>query len=377
MKTRAAVIYNMGQPVPYANSKPLVIEEVEIESIGPGEVLVEVAGAGLCHSDLSVIDGSRPRFMPMILGHEASGIVREVGPSVQDLKPDDHVVFSFVPMCGRCVPCATGRPALCENGARANLACTLLSGHRRFRNAAGQEVNHHLGVSGFSQYTVVAQESLIKIDPAFPLKKAALFGCAIITGVGAVLNTAKVEPGTGVAIFGMGGVGLSAVLGSKLANAYPIIAVDVLESKLDLARKLGATHTINASAKEIDPVAAIKDLTGGGAHYAFESVGSEQVLIQAYQATRRGGTTVTVGLPASNKQFTISALSLTLEERIVKGSFMGSAVPRRDIPRFIALHEAGLLPIDLLLSRTISLDEIKDGFDALSNGESVRQIIRF
>jgi alcohol dehydrogenase len=175
----------------------------------------------------------------------------------------------------------------------------------------------------------------------------------------------------------MGGVGLSAVLGAKLANAYPIIAVDVLESKLDLARKLGATHTINARAKEIDPVAAIKDLTGGGAHYAFESVGSEQVLIQAYQATRRGGTTVTVGLPASNKQFSISALSLTAEERIVKGSFMGSAVPRRDIPRYIALHEAGLLPIDLLLSRTIALDEINDGFDALSNGEAVRQIIRF
>lgn len=375
MKTKAAVLYKMEHPAPYAESRPLVIEELELADPGPGEVLVEIAGAGLCHSDLSVIDGSRPRVMPMTMGHEASGIVREVGPGVHDLAVGDHVVFSFVPVCGHCVPCATGRPALCENGAKANLAGTLLDGSRHFKNSAGQALNHHLGVSAFSQFTVAAQESLVKIDPGLPLEIAALFGCAVMTGVGAVVNTARVEPGTSVAVFGLGGVGLSAILGARASGAYPIVAVDLLDSKLELARKLGATHTVNA--KETDPAQAVKDLTGGGVHYAFESVGNERVLIQAYQATRRGGTTVTIGLPHPSKQFTISAVSLVAEERTVKGSYMGSAVPRRDIPRFIALYQAGLLPVDLLLSRTISLDEINPAFDALAKGEAVRQVVRF
>lgn len=375
MKTKAAVLYKMEHPTPYAESQPLVIEELELTAPGPGEVLVQIAGAGLCHSDLSVIDGSRPRVMPMVLGHEAAGIVREVGPGVHDLAPGDHVVFSFVPMCGRCPPCATGRPALCENGAKANLAGTLLAGDRHFRDRAGQELNHHLGVSAFSEFTVAAQESVIRIDPSLPLEKAALFGCAVITGVGAVVNTARVEPGASVAVFGLGGVGLSAVMGARAAGAYPIVAVDLLDAKLALARNLGATHVVNAG--DGDPVQAVRDLTGGGAHYAFESVGSERVLIQAYQATRRGGTTVTIGLPHPSRQFAISAVSLVAEERTVKGSYMGSAVPRRDIPRYIALYQAGRLPVDLLLTRTITLDEINPAFDALAKGEVVRQVIQF
>jgi len=375
MKTQAAVLYKMESPTPYADSRPLVIVELELAGPGPGEALVEIAGAGLCHSDLSVIDGSRPRVMPMVMGHEASGIVREVGPGVYDLAPGDHVVFSFVPVCGHCIPCATGRPALCENGAKANVAGTLLDGSRHFKDTAGQEMNHHLGVSAFSQFTVAAQESLVKIDPAVPLEIAALFGCAVMTGVGAVVNTARVEPGTSVAVFGLGGVGLSAVLGARASGAYPIVAVDLLDSKLELARKLGATHTVNA--RTGDAVQAVKDLTSGGAHYAFESVGSERVLIQAYQATRRGGTTVTIGLPHPSRQFTIPAVSLVAEERTVKGSYMGSAVPRRDIPRFIALYQAGRLPVDWLLTRTITLDEINAAFDALAKGEAVRQVITF
>ncbi len=374
MRTKAAVLYQMEQPGPYAESKPLVIEELELTGPGPGEVLVEIVGAGLCHSDLSVIDGSRPRVMPMVMGHEASGIVREVGPGVRDLALDDHVVFSFVPVCGHCLPCATGRPALCENGAQANVSGTLLSGRRRFQNQQGQAFHHHLGVSAFSQFTVAAQESLVKIDPALPLEEAALFGCAVMTGVGAVVNTAQVLSGTSVAVFGLGGVGLSAVMGARVAGAYPIVAVDVLASKLDLALQVGATHTVNA--KDGDPVQAIRDLTRGGAHYAFESVGNERVLIQAYQATRRGGTTVTIGLPHPSKQFAISAVSLVAEERTVKGSYMGSAVPRRDIPRFIALYQAGLLPVNLLLSHTIHLDDINPAFDALAKGEAVRQVVK-
>jgi Zn-dependent alcohol dehydrogenase len=375
MKTKAAVLYNMQQPAPYAASQPLVIEELELEGPGPGEVLVEVVAAGLCHSDLSVIDGSRPRVMPMVMGHEAAGIVREVGAGVVDFAPDDHVVFSFVPSCSRCLPCATGRPVLCENGAQSNTAGSLLSGHRRFRNAAGQTLNHHLGVSAFSHYTVAAQESLVKIDPTLPLQTAALFGCAVMTGVGAVVNTARVEPGASVAVFGLGGVGLSAILGARASGAYPIVAVDLLDSKLELARALGATHTVNA--REPNVVEAIKQITSGGAQYTFESVGNEVVLAQAYQSTRRGGTTVTVGLPHPSKQFTISAVSLVAEERTVKGSYMGSAVPRRDIPRFISMYQAGLLPVDRLMSSTITLEEINPAFDALARGAAVRQVIQF
>lgn len=375
MKTKAVVLYEMGKPVPFTESQPLTVEEIELAGPGSGEVLVEVVGAGLCHSDLSVIDGSRPRVMPMVMGHEAAGIVREVGPGVYDLQPDDHVVFSFVPMCGRCLYCATGRPALCENGNRANTAGSLLDGSRHFHDSQGRELHHHLGVSAFSQYTVAAQESLIKIDPAMPLEKAALFGCAVMTGVGAVVNTVQVEPGASVAVFGLGGVGLSAVMGARAAGAHPVIAVDLLASKLKLARRVGATHTVNAGQNE--PVQAIKDLTDGGADYAFESAGNEQVLVQAYQSTRRGGATVTIGLPHPGKMFSVPAVSIVGEERTIKGSYMGSAVPRRDIPRLLALYQAGLLPVDLLLTRTIALDQINEAFDALAKGEAVRQVVQF
>lgn len=375
MKTKAAVLYAMERPAPYAESRPLVVETLELSGPGPGEVLVEIAAAGLCHSDLSVIDGSRPRVIPMVLGHEAAGVVREAGPGVAGLAPGDHVVFAFVPACGRCLPCAGGRPVLCESGAQANLAGTLLTGRRHFRNAGGQTLHHHLGVSAFSRYTVAAQESLVKIDPALPLETAALFGCAVMTGVGAVVNTARVEPGASVAVFGLGGVGLSALLGARAAGAFPIVAVDLLDSKLDLARALGATHTV--SARDGRAAEAVREATQGGAHYAFESAGSEQALAQAYQATRRGGTTVTLGLPHPGRQFAVPAVSLVAEERTVKGSYMGSAVPRRDIPRFIALHQAGLLPVDRLLTRTIALDEINPAFDALASGAAVRQVIRF
>jgi alcohol dehydrogenase len=365
----------MGAAPPYAESRPLVLEEVTLDGPGAGEVLVEVAGAGLCHSDLSVIDGSRPRVMPMVMGHEASGVVRETGPGVTALAPGDAVVFSFVPVCGRCLPCVSGRGALCEPGARANVDGTLLTGTRRFTDARSRECNHHLGVSAFSELTVAAQESLVKIDPAVPLTTAALFGCAVMTGVGAVVNTAKVEPGSSVAVFGMGGVGLSAVMGARAAGACPVVAVDRLDDKLSLAREVGATHTVNAG--DEDPVEAVRELTRGGAAYVFESVGSEAVLVQAYQATRRGGTTVTVGLPHPSKMFSISAVSLAVEERTVKGSYMGSSVPRRDVPRYVDMYLAGMLPVDRLHTHTLRFDEINEGFDRLARAEAVRQIVTF
>ena len=381
MKTRAAVLYEMGLAQPYAESSPLVVEEITLEEPGAGEVLVEIASAGLCHSDLSVVDGSRPRVMPMVLGHEASGIVRAVGPTVAgvaEFAAGDHVIFSWVPLCGRCHYCVTGRGALCEPGGAANIAGTLLGGARRFTDSRSQPpraCNHHLGVSAFSQFTVAAQESLVKIDHALPLDVAALFGCAVMTGVGAVLNTARVEPGSSVAVFGMGGVGLSAVMGARAAGAYPIIAVDRVEDKLNLARELGATHTINAV--QDNAVVAIKEVGRGGADYVFESVGNETVLIQAYESTRRGGTTVTIGLPAPGKLFAVPALGIVAEERTIKGSYMGSCVPRRDIPRYIGMYQAGILPVDKLHTHTLRLEEINAGFDRLARAQAVRQLISF
>lgn len=375
MKTKAAVLYEMGAPSPYAESLPLVIDEVTLAGPERGEVLVEIVGAGLCHSDLSVVDGSRPRGLPLILGHEASGIVRDKGEGVTDFAQGDHVVFSFVPLCGSCLYCVSGRGALCEAGARANIAGTLLSGSRRFTDSRAQACYHHLGVSAFSHFTVAAQESLVKIDATVSLEKAALFGCAVMTGVGAVVNTARVEAGTSVAVYGMGGVGLSAVMGARAAGAYPIVAVDRLDDKLTLAGEVGATHTVNAA--QDDPVEAVRDVTGGGAAYVFESVGNEAVLIQAYQSTGRGGTTITIGLPHPDRMFSVPATSIVAEERTIKGSYMGSSVPRRDIPRYIEMYQAGILPVDKLHTHSLRLDEINAGFDRLARAQAVRQVIAF
>lgn len=375
MKIRAAVLRQSGRPAPYAESRPLEIEELTLDEPGPGEILVRLLAAGLCHSDLSVIDGSRPRVLPMALGHEACGEVVELGSGVVDLAVGDRVVFSFVPLCGHCDPCAAGRPALCEPGAAANAAGRLLSGQRRLRGTNGEAVHHHLGVSGFAEFAVTSAHSAVRVPSDLAPEIAALFGCAVLTGVGAVVNTARVAPGESVALFGLGGVGLAALLGAVASGAEPIVAVDPVASKRDLARSLGATEVFDPTT--LDVVAAVREATRGGAVHSIETVGSETVLAQAYSATRRGGTTVTVGLPAPNRQFAVSALSLVAEERTVKGSYMGSSVPSRDIPRFIGLHRSGRLPVDRLLSRTLPLDAINDGFDRLARGEVVRQVIVF
>ena len=374
MKTHAAILARMGLERPYATSRPLEIREIELAPPGVGELLVRVEAAGLCHSDLSVIDGSRPRPMPMVLGHEAAGIVEECGRGVTGFVPGDRVVFAFVPSCGECLPCAEGRPALCEPGAAANGAGVLLSGARRWFEEPEGPVNHHLGVSGFAGHIVVSARSAVKVDPDLPGEIAALFGCAVMTGVGAVVNTARVPPGASVAVFGLGGVGLASVLGAVASGANPIVAVDPIPAKRDLALSLGATHAVEAGETTVE---AIRDITRGGADYAFESVGNEKVLAQAYAATRRGGTTVATGLPDPSRQFSVPAVSLVAEERTVKGSYMGSAVPARDLPRFVALYRAGRLPVDRLLTHRLRLEEINEGFDRLASGEAVRQVIRF
>ena len=366
MKTKAAILHQ--------TDAPLVIDEVSLTPPGRGEVLVELAAAGLCHSDLSIINGSLPHPLPVVLGHEASGVVLETGPDVTDIAPGDHVVFSFVPTCGRCLPCVSGRGALCERGAAANAAGTLLSGARHLKTDGGA-CHHFLGVSAFAGVAVAAQESLVKIDKSVPLTDAALFGCAVVTGVGAVVNTARVEAGASVVVFGLGGVGLSAVMGLKAVGAHPIVAVDRLEDKLRLGLELGATHTVNAA--QVDAIEAVRDLTEGGAAYAFESVGNEHVMVQAYEATRRGGTTVSIGLPHYSRRFSVPALSIAAEERTIKGSFMGSSVPRRDIPRYISMYQAGLLPVNKLHTHTLTLDDINAGFDRLARAQAVRQLVTF
>ncbi len=372
MQTKAAILRELGLPRLYAQSRPLVVQDIELAPPGPGEILVRVGAAGLCHSDLSVIDGTRPRPMPMVLGHEAAGVVEATGAGT-GFAPGDHVVFAFVPSCGACLPCAEGRPALCEPGAAANTAGTLLGGGRRWcEDASGTVPNHHLGVSGFAQHIVTSARSAVLVDAALPMEVAALFGCAVMTGVGAVVNTARVPPGASVAVFGLGGVGLACVLGAVASGANPVVVVDPVPEKRELACALGATHAVPAGQ---DAPAVIREATRGGADYVFESVGHEAVLAQAYAATRRGGTTIATGLPHPSRQFTVSAVSLVAEERTVKGSYMGSAVPRRDLPRFVALYQAGRLPVDRLLTHRLTLDEINEGFDRLADGIAVRQVV--
>lgn len=374
MTVRGAVLREMGLPAPYAESRPLEVTELELAPPGPGELLVRVGAAGLCHSDLSVIDGSRPRVMPMVLGHEAAGEVVEVGSGADGFEPGDHIVMSFVPACGHCEPCRSGRPPLCDPGAAANVAGALLCGERRWSWSEGGDLHHHLGVSAFAEQVVVSARSAVKVDPAIPYEIAALFGCAVLTGVGAVVNAAGVKMGDRVAVFGLGGVGLAALLGARAAGAAEIVAVDVVESKLDLARELGATHAVHAGEGAVEEVRLATD---GGADAAIETVGSEKVLADAYAATRRGGTTVTVGLPHPSKMLSIPATSLVSEERTLKGSYLGTSIPAVDIPRYVAMYQAGVLPVDRLLTHTIALDEVNEGFDRLASGEAVRQAVVF
>jgi Zn-dependent alcohol dehydrogenase len=376
VKVRGAVLREMGLEPPYASSRPLEVAELELAPPGPGEMLVRVRAAGLCHSDLSVIDGSRPRVMPMVLGHEGAGEVVELGPDVEGFSVGDHVVTTFVPACGHCEPCRDGRAPLCVPGAAANTAGTLLGGERRWGGLDGGdgELHHHLGISAFAEYVVVSARSAVRVDAELPFEIAALFGCAVLTGVGAAANAANVRMGDRVAIFGLGGVGLAALLGARAAGATTIVASDRVQSKLDLALELGATHTVMAGA---DAVEEVRAATGGGADAVIETVGNAAVLAEAYAATRRGGVTVTVGLPHPSQELKISAVSLVAEERTLRGSYLGSGVPALDVPRYIDAYKAGKLPVDRLLTHRIALDDLNEGFDRLAAGEAVRQAVMF
>ena len=374
MKTRAAVLHTLDKQAPFAQSQPLKIEEIDLDAPGLGEVLIKLTAAGLCHSDLSVITGVRPRPVPMALGHEASGTVVEVGVGVHDLKPGDRVVLVFVPSCGHCMPCMEGRPALCEPGAEANGKGTLLSGERRL-HMGGHDVHHHVGVSAFAEHAVVSRRSCVKLEQDIDPVEAALFGCAVLTGVGAVVNTARVQAGQTTAVLGLGGVGLCSLLGAVVSGAREIVAIDIHDSKLAVAMSLGATAAVNA--RDPDAVAKVKELTKGGVDFAFEMAGSVQAMEMAYRMTRRGGTTVTASLPHPQHNWPLQQVSLVAEERTIKGSYIGSCVPARDIPRYVGLYLAGKMPINKLMGERMPLSDINRGFDRLDGGESLRDLIVF
>ncbi len=373
IRCKAAVLRTIGAPRPYAQSKPLSIEEVNLAPPKPVELLVRIHGAGLCHSDLSVINGDRPRPVPLALGHEGAGEIVEVGSAIDDVRVGDHVVFQFTPSCGRCPRCVEGRPQVCERARAPKAAGDLMAGGSRITSVNGERIGHHSALSCMAEYAVVDRGSVVVIDKAMPLATAALFGCAVMTGVGAVINTARIRPGDTVAIIGLGGVGLSGVLGARLGGAETIIAIDREPAKLEVACSIGATHMV--CARDTDCVEQVRALTSGGVDYAFELSGGVDAMSMAYAMVKWGGTVVAAGLPAASASFSINQCDLVGQEKSIRGSYMGSCVPVRDIPRFMRLYKEGRLPVDRLIDGYIGFDEVNAGFDKLQDVKAIRQIL--
>ena len=356
-------------------NKPVVVEEIEVESPKRDEVMVAIKACGVCHSDLSVTNGTIPMPPPTVIGHEAAGIVEEVGEGVDDLAVGDHIVISWVPMCGECRYCVEGRPALCDVAAKATL--TLPDGTSRYKDGDGNPLNHMAGCGVMTEYSTVHRDNVIKIDPELPLDKASLVGCAVMTGVGAALNTAKVEAGSSVAVFGAGGIGLNVIQGAALAGAERIIAVDLADKKLEFAQQFGATHTVNPE-NDGDAIAKIKELTGGeGADYAFECIGFGSTIQQAYESIRKGGTAVVVGVSKMTDTVTLGAFLMPFQEKVLTGSMYGSARPRVDFPRLLNLYKQNRLKLDELVTATYSIDDINRAFDDMQNGVNARGVILF
>lgn len=371
MKITAAVLDSVGHAGPYAETRPLALAEIDLAAPGSDELLVKIEAAGLCHSDLSVINGDRPRPMPMAIGHEAVATVVSCGANAAlQFAAGDRVVLSFLPACGHCRECQSGEGYMCPNGAAANGKGTLLGGDIRLSDC-GAPVHHHLGASAFASHAVVDRRSAVKIDSDIPVEIAALFGCAVLTGVGAVLNTAALKAGESVVIYGLGGVGLAAVMGAIAGGAQPVVAIDPSPEKRALALELGAAAAFAPG----DNDQAIIAVIGGRPDLVVETVGKAAVLAQAYALARRAGRIVTVGLPNPAEMLSIQAVSLVGDGKTLMGSYMGSAIPARDIPRYIALWRAGRLPVERLLTSVSPLSEINALFDRLHSGEAIRQIV--
>ncbi|UWX97000.1 alcohol dehydrogenase catalytic domain-containing protein [Arthrobacter zhaoxinii] len=365
---RGAVLQTIGAPRPYAQSRPLVVRDLQLQPPGPGEILVRIEAASLCHSDLSVVNGSRRRPLPMLLGHEAAGKVEELGEGVEDLAVGQRVVMAFLPRCGECAGCRTEGKMPCIPGSAANNAGTLLGGGMRLHGKGGEEVRHHLGVSGFATRAVVNRKSVVPVEDDIPPEVAALLGCAVLTGGGAVLNPARPGKDDDVAVVGLGGVGMAALLTALSLDVHSVIGIDALPGKLARARELGA-----------DAVYTPQEALDAGIRPALviEAAGHPRAFETAVRITAPGGTTVTVGLPAPDQTSEIAPLTLTAEARTIIGSYLGSAVPSRDIPVYAQLWREGKLPVEELVSSTIALEDINAAMDTLADGQAIRQVIRF
>ncbi|GAA1895436.1 MAG: alcohol dehydrogenase catalytic domain-containing protein [Williamsia herbipolensis] len=371
MKIRAAVLQESGRPRPYADSRPIVVEDLDLDEPGPHEVTVRIEAAGVCHSDLSVVDGNRPRPLPMALGHEAAGRVVAVGSDVDDLEIGTRVVMAFLPRCGDCPQCATDGRLPCGPGSVANNAGTLLDGDRRLHPAdPGDDhvVHHHLGVSGFADHAVVDRRSVTPVGDDVPPEVAAVLGCAVLTGGGAVLNAGKPTDGQSVMVVGLGGVGMAAVLTALSLRTGDVIGVDAVDDKLATARDLGATATYTPAEVAEQGITADVVIEAAGNARAFET---------AVAATAPGGICVTVGLPAPDARSSISPLALVAGARTIVGSYLGSAVPSRDIPVYADLWRQGRLPVEKLVSARIGLDDVNAAMDSLADGAAIRQVILF
>ena len=350
------------------------ILEVDLAPPKAQEILVKIAACGVCASDLHVVDGDLPEPLPLVLGHEAAGVVVEVGPGVEQLERGDHVVLALVPSCGVCRPCREGRRNFCRLAGQMSTTGTLADGTSRV-SLNGTQLHHFNSISSFAEHAVVPASAAVRIRRDVALEVAALCGCAVITGYGAVVHTAQVEPEANVAIWGCGGVGLNVVQGARLAGAATIVAVDTRAEKLELARKLGATETVQAG-HGVDTVAAVRDLTDGGSDYAFEAIGLEPTIQAAWEAVRPGGTVVVLGLMPKGSTLTIDPWGF-INEKTIKGSFLGSARIEDDIPRLLDYYANGSLQLDELVSRRLTLDELPDAFDRLRAGAVGRQLVVF
>ena len=361
----------MQAAVMRAENVPLEIEEIRIDKPGPQEVLIRTAASGICHSDLHVIEGGIPVPPPCVLGHEPAGVVEEVGSEVGDFEKGDHVIGCLNAWCGACEFCLRGQPHLCLPPIISRPADAA----PRLSSQDGSPIMPFGGLASFAEYMLTHERSLVKIRPDMPLDRAALIGCGVTTGLGAALKTARVEPGSSVAVIGCGGVGLAALQGSRIAGAGRIFAVDNQSWKLELARGLGATDTVDAN--DGDPVAQVVERTGGGVDYAFECIGLKPTIQQAVGMAKKGGAAVLVGVLPVRETVELSASMITLQEKRVLGSFMGSNAFRLDMPRYVDFYLDGRLKLDEMISRRIPLDEINPAFDAMRQGEVARSVIVF
>jgi S-(hydroxymethyl)glutathione dehydrogenase / alcohol dehydrogenase len=363
---KAAVLRTVGAPIS--------IEEIALEPPRANEVRVRIGAAGICHSDYHFVTGDLSTPLPAVLGHEGAGVVEEVGKDVTSVAPGDHVLFLWRTSCGRCALCQTGRPALCTTGLRARSSGLLEEGSSRL-SRGDERIHHVLGISCFAEQAVTSERSVLKIPATVPMEIAALIGCAVMTGVGAVVNTAALRAGSSVLVIGAGGVGQCVVMAARLAGASTIVVADISTTKLAAATALGATHVVDTSSEDL--VKAVRARTDGGVDYAFEVVGRPDTLGQAVRALRAGGTAVAVGLGKGDARVEVGINDLVLQEKTLKGSLYGSARPAADVPMLIDLWASGRLPLDQLVSRHYPLAKVNEAYAAMLAGEVARSVITF